>query len=347
MLKKVVGFEAANSFVKVFTRGRQAVYANTITELGQESFSKVLETTERNANTVYTVNGKSYNVGLTHKYRTSSGTDIERYKSEMYLIESLIAISQVVDDGETITVATGIPADHYHAKGTAKQYINAALVGTHTILVNGNELTFTIKEVVVILQPLASYFYALVNELGTADDSMIERIENTETLIIDIGFGTTDLAYCLGYNLHNFDVVTDSMKTVYEKVAQQLKADAAAKNVKLATAKIKLLDLEKQIREKKYFTYANKRYDVMGTYEKALKETASNIIADVRSSTGLDQFTTIIFTGGGSKSMAAYIENELKDPATDNLPENIFFIDSKAAQMANVKGYFVYTNYLR
>lgn len=346
-MRKVVAFEAANSFVKVFTRGRTRVYANTLTTVSSEVFTKIGDNMDRDAETVYTVAGKSYYVGRTLKYRTSSGSDLSRYKTEKYLAESLIAISQVVDDGETIVVATGIPADHYAAKEMAKEYINEALVGTHTIQVNGNDFTFTISEVVIILQPLASYFYALVDELGNSDEGMISRITDTETLIVDVGFGTTDLAVCLGYGLQGYYPLTDSMRTVYEKVARKLKEQAAAKGDKLATAKIQLLDLENQIRTKKHFTYANKRYEITGLYEDALKETANDVLDEIRNIRGLEQYTTVIFTGGGSKSMAKYFDAALKDPKTGDLPENVFFIDGQTAQTANVKGYFVYTNYLR
>lgn len=345
MRKKVVAYESANSFVKVYSAGKTRIYPNTLTPVPGEVFQINAPTDTLGESTIYTVNGKSYYAGQTVDFHSSSSTSLERYRSAQYLTESLIAIAQVTKDGEKVTVVTGIPANHYGDKERATSYIRQNLEGTHNISINGSPISFTVETVVVTLQPLASFFFSIMDEHGHHDETMIERFEDSETLVIDIGWGTTDVAVCRGAGLVDYRTLKSSMKNVYELVARQLKERARLDGRKLATHDIELLDLEKQIRTKRIYRFANEEYRVMDLYESALREIASLILLESNAYRGLDRFTTVIFTGGGTTSLTPALMDNFKEENGD-IPSNIFIMDGPTAQVANVKGYYVYAKYL-
>lgn len=342
MRQKVIAFEAANSFVKVFSEGKKVVYPNTVTEAAKESFNF---SDDRDENTVYTVDGQRFQVGKTLRYMTSSSDNVSRYGSDQYYVESLIAISHFVTDGSTVKVATGIPSVHYDDKELATRLITEALKGEHTIAVNDEEITFTISEVIVTLQPLATFFYASIDEDGTPSPDMIERVKDTETLIIDIGWGTTDIAVCKGLSLDSYFTTDTSMKTAYEMIVERMKEKARNENRKLATARIKLLDVEKYARKNMIYKYANESYNFKDIYHEVMEITANRILTEVNAIRGIDQYTTVLFTGGGTKALQSDLRDLLTDSRTGEVFHNVYGVED--VQTANVKGYYVYAKYLK
>lgn len=343
MRQKVIAFEAANSFVKVFSEGRSVVYPNTVTDASKESFQ--FSEDGRNENTVYTIKGQRYNVGQTLRYSTSSSDSVGRYGSDQYYIESLIAISHFVSDGSSVKVVTGIPSVHYDDKEEATRLIKDSLKGTHTITVNDEEMTFTVSDVLVTLQPLATFFFAAVNENGIESPEMLARFEESETLIIDIGWGTTDIAVCAGFGLNSYFTVDTSMKWAYETIIERMKDKARKEKRKLASARIKPLDVEKHARKhNKVYKHANETYDFKDIYAEVMEITAKKIYTEVNAIRGIDQFTTVLLTGGGAMAMLTDLEKLLQNPRTGEFYDNVYIMDG--LQTANVKGYYVFAKYL-
>lgn len=341
MRQKVIAFEAANSFVKVFSEGRSVVYPNTVTDASKESYQFG---DDRNENTVYTINGQRFNVGQTLRYSTSSSDSVSRYGSEQYYIESIIAISHFITDGSSVKVVTGIPSVHYDDKDEATRLIKDTLKGEHTIEVNGESITFRISEVLVTLQPLATFFYAAVDENGNESTEMLERFEDSETLIIDIGWGTTDIAVCAGFGLNSYFTVDTSMKWAYETIIERMKDKARKEKRKLTSARIKPLDVEKYARKNMIYKHANETYNFKDIYEEVMAITAKKIVTEVNAIRGIDQYTTVLLTGGGAKALLPNLNDLLHDPRTGDLFNNVYVMDG--LQTANVKGYYVFAKYL-
>lgn len=343
MSNKIIAFESANSFVKIYHDGKHVVYPNTISRAGKERFDKIVS--KRDNTTVYTINGENFTAGNTLGYISSSSASIERYASEHYYRESIIAISHFVNDGDTVIVATGIPADHYKNKEKATKLIKDALKGEHTIGINGKEITFTIKDVLVTMQGLATFFYTVIDEWGNVDEEMVERYDGTETLIVDLGWGSSDVAVIRGNSLVDYQTLTTSMKTAYERILEHLQTNAAKEGKKLATARIQLLELERQLRQSDVFKYSNEQYDASNIKRSVFKETTDDIITEINNYRPMEQFTTVIFTGGGTKALLPELEPRLADPKTNKLQENIFIMNE--TQISNVKGYYVFAKYLQ
>lgn len=343
MRKKIIAFESANSFVKVFSDGRSVTYPNTVTKAPKESFTIG---TSRDEETVYTVNGQRVCVGQTHDYRSSSSDSVSRYSSPSYYTEAIIAISHFAKDGDKLTVVTGLPSDHYRDRDTATKAIEETLQGSHAIMVNDEEIEFTITKVIVTLQPLASFFYSAIDEYGEESTEMLERFNDSETMVIDIGWGTTDIAVCRGYGLVEYETIDTSMKTAYANMLDIARDEAKRKgDAKFPTAPIKLLDLEKQVRKNMKYKFANVDYPMKDIHDRVMKQTASDIYTEVNNFNNIGKYTTVLLTGGGTRALLPHLVPLLNDPKTGELYDNVFVVDD--AQLANVKGYYVFAKYLQ
>lgn len=347
---KVVAYESANGFVKVFGEGSKKtfVYANTMTEAAKEEFGKL--TGERSTKTVYEFDGERFNAGQTVDYGSSSSDSISRYGTVEYLRESLIAISHVAKDGDVLTVCTGIPSTHYDNKEEATKLITENLKGDsnglHTFKIDGEEISFTIKNVLVTMQGLASFFYCVMDETGDTDEDMIERFEETETLVLDIGWKSSDVALLRGSGLTRQFDLRDSMQTAYELIAEGIKEKYPNDPIASANLQGQLLDLEKQLRKGDTYKYGNKQYSVSDIKINVFKKIADRIIKEVDGIRTLSKFTTVILTGGGTIALLPELQELLSDK-NGELKENIFIIDRVNAQISNVKGYYIFAKYLQ
>ncbi|MEW4131966.1 ParM/StbA family protein [Bacillus thuringiensis] len=341
---KYIGFESANSFVKVFCNGKSVTYANTASKAPKETFNKVDKKDRNSTDVVYEIGEERLNVGKTKNYVSSGGGSIERYNGTPYLLESLIAIAQFAKNGDNLAVCTGIPSDHYRDKDKATEYITNALKKEHTVIVDGEERTFNIIRVHVTLQPLATFFYTVIDEFGESNAEMIARYEDTETLVIDIGWGTTDLAHLLGSSLMSDPIKIDTaMKAAYEEILERLR-EKAPKGDPIKTGSVKLLDMEKQLRKSDIFKFSNNEYPVGDLKKVVFKKVAENILAEINNYRNLTQFTTVIFTGGGTTALLNIFTEKLADK-DGKFPENVFLMAD--AQDANAKGYYVNAKYLQ
>jgi hypothetical protein len=343
MKTKTIAYESANGFVKVFYNGLSAVYPNTLTQVGRETHAAKQGKEEK---PVYTINNRKVYAGETLNYISSSSDNVNRYGTEEYLIESLIALDQFSEDNDILTVVTGIPSNHYEDKDEAIRLITNNLKKPHTYEVNGVEKTVKIKNVIVTLQPLATFFYTIVDENGNVDEDMIERYENTLTLIIDIGWKTSDVAVIRGNSLERFDTLETSMETTYEDIRAKLKEQAKKEKKKLAGAKnVKLLEIERQLRKGDAFRWANELNEASLIKREVFTNSAKNIVTEANSFMSFDQVSTIIFTGGGTEALEGYLEPHLTNAKTGKHDENIFLLSD--TQLANVKGYYVFGIYLQ
>lgn len=334
MAKRTVAFESANSFVKVFSDGKGLVYPNTVSDVGLENFNQISK------EEVYRYDGMAFTVGKTLNYETSSSQSLSRYGSDEYRRESVAAISKMVNDGDSVTVVTGIPSQHYNAKEDALRLLNLNLKKSHTIEVNGEEKTFTVTKVIVILQPLATFFYSIIDETGQTDDDMLARIEDTSTLIVDIGWGTTDVAVLVGSTLKETRHIDTNMHTVYSHISETIKQ----KHKKLATMEIPLLELERQFRKGTALKWANKQYECRDIIEEVFEKASRRIVSQIGNMFKIEDYATVIFTGGGATALQANLSANLTDKTTGKIEDNIMLMHD--SQMVIVKGYYVFAKYL-
>lgn len=322
---KIVGFETANSYIKVYDQDAENVliYPNTT----RQTRPAIDESVNFSTAPVYTIGGIHYLVGVNKDFATSSSKSAARYKSPGFYAETLIALSQSVEDGEEITASTGLPSNHFTREVIAD--LRELLVKRHTLEVNGKAFSFTIARLDVHLQPLGSFF-ASVYKVNGQPTSRHDELLAGKSLIIDIGFGSTDLADVVEGALDKQEEAGYAMIDAYADFYSRVKD--AYPGTRLATSSISPLQFEIQTRGKDTISYGNDDYSVAEHRSAAFAAAARSIMSNVSAVRNLEEYDLVILTGGGVAALSGHLGSEVKE-------KNVHAL--KNPQEANVRG-FVY-----
>ena len=144
-----VGLDLANGFIKVSVEGQKPlVYENRLTQLNGTEFSVMgLE-----QDTIYEVMGEKYQISPTGI--SSGGRNSDRYLTEQYLVECLIALSRVTTEVD-VSLCVGLPARDYQTTGL-REKIADQLTGCHEVKVNDEAKIINIESVKVTYEPLGT-----------------------------------------------------------------------------------------------------------------------------------------------------------------------------------------------
>lgn len=325
---KVIGFEAANSFVKIKSEKGEDAYLNTLRERYEEGEDVYGDTFgARQKREYFKYNDILYTKADVHDADSSSARDSDRYDSEAFKLESLIAIAQHVDNGDSVKVVTGLPGKDYK-KDDAHADLAANLKGTHTVWVGNDCRTFEIKDVMTILQPLGTFTYLMLNEDGSAKPLGL-KLSKQRVVIIDIGFGTTDIAILEGTTLIDTFSLDVSMFDAYNRILKKHGLDDI----------VDAFEIEKVIRETEkgervIFSHGGVEYDLEDAKNESFKRIADRIVRGVKKRVSLDKYDASIFTGGGVLALYDNLKVELED-----VPNAV---PVREPQMANARGYYIY-----
>ncbi|VXB96319.1 conserved hypothetical protein [Exiguobacterium sp. 8H] len=323
---KTISFETANSYIKVFDAEKDQVliYPNTVREAPIENFTNPIPT--------YEVEGVAYQAGIRRGFSTSSSKGPDRYQTHAFYVETMIALAQVVEDGDTIIAATGLPANHYTK--TIINDLKKRFETTHYVKIDGKEKFFTIETLDVFLQPLGSFFYSIIGDDGMKR-SNYDELMNADVLVIDIGFGSTDLAEISLGQLRDYQETGVAMSDAYRDLFQAIKQRYSGRNIETAT--IHPLQLEIETREKTSFQYGGESYPIAELRERVFQRTATDIIERVSNEKDFSKYDKAIFTGGGVDALKDHLSN-IKAP--NALP-------ILNAQEANVRGFSNFSRFMR
>lgn len=326
MSLKAVGMEVANSFVKVKSYKGEGVYLNTIKEHFEDEeqafFGSLSDGTRKKR---FKYQGRLWSIGETRGGVSSSGRDSDRYATDSYKAQAMIALAQFVESGDELKVVTGLPANHYR-KQNAEHLVEEALRGEHVVTVDGNPVKFNVRQVVPVLQPMGTLYYLMLNDDGTPRPDA-RRLRDAYKAIVDIGFGSTDVAILDGAELVEYFVVNVSMVNAYERILRTVKLQN----------ELTPLEAEQQLREQDALSFGGRTYDVEEIKRNAFKTTASEIIAGVKNRVSLERMDATIFTGGGVKALYSGLRDQL-----ENVPNAV---PVKDPQPANARGFWLYGMY--
>ena len=137
------------------------------------------------------VHGEQYFVGALAARHSSNpvfSLKKDRYDSEqgMVLMETTIAL--LANNNEEIRVITGLPVDY---QKTQRSNLEQRLRETHAVVFNGQLQRTFVREVKVIPQPMGIFFHHYLDESLNPTDP---RWKRQRVGIVDIGYGTTDIA---------------------------------------------------------------------------------------------------------------------------------------------------------
>ncbi|PEF03453.1 hypothetical protein COM97_27320 [Bacillus thuringiensis] len=328
-----IGVEAANSFVKVASVNEELCYLNTLRRV--ESFE------DTTGLTVYTYEDVRYVIGEAQGVSSSARND-DRYSSAGYRTETILAIAQLVKDGGEVVIGTGLPSEDYKNEENHEK-VKRNLIGEHTVKIDDTEKTFNIVRVFTPMQPVGS----VVNRIYDYNLQIREGMEwerNARKLIIDIGFGTTDVCEAKGLRTIRFDGVQVGMMEANRIIKDELTKRGARgiesflhMDTLLRSAKREYVKddfTDKEVLSSVIIETGGKEYEIKDLMEKALEYTARIVMQRVDNlGYVLKDYDVVLFTGGSLLALHKYIKPYLTGVNTKA---------EQGAQTANAKGYAKY-----
>ena len=311
-----VGLDLANGFIKVSVEGQKPlVYENRLTQLNGTEFSVMgLE-----QDTIYEVMGEKYQISPTGI--SSGGRNSDRYLTEQYLVECLIALSRVTTEAD-VSLCVGLPARDYQTTGL-REKIADQLTGCHEVKVNDEAKIINIESVKVTYEPLGTLLTVIYdNNLQVIGDR-----DQYSYLIIDIGFGTTDI---LGTKqgirptkiAHAEVGMMDCLNHYLTLINNRMKSEGD--NSRFDANDVTLM-LKSEVR--KY----GRVYDFSHELERAKNYTAKLVESNIsQAGVNLNDYDRVLYTGGGATALHHYL----------SMPHNARL--NPQAQIGNAVGYLKY-----
>jgi hypothetical protein len=340
----LIGFEAANSFVKAtstITAGEVDTYLNTLTRYPESA--AIDDFTNAIKRGFYKIGDAFYKPGQDLKTKdteTSSSTKGNRYTSpdRKYYRECLVAIYKQLEKekirdvfNENIYVVTGIPVKDVKNYEKDIQELLLANDGKHTV----NNKTFTIKGVKVISQGLSGFYDEAVGFDGEFLADFVNEAEEKEYLYTDIGFGSTDfqwisdLAPREARGMEGFGTVISEINN-WAKKQDTGYADDNLEDFALIKPLIKGNVLNVTVNE------------VTVDKDEFFLSFATKVITRLEQDPfKITMYQKIKFCGGGAIALKSYLIKALNDKGYEKLVSRCEFND-ELAQVKNARGYLKY-----
>ncbi|MFS0841198.1 hypothetical protein [Paenibacillus sp. 1P03SA] len=332
MVNRVIGYEAANSYVKWHTTDAHDIYFNSLYRIPEGEETLMGAPTNDVPVNIFTLDGENFLAGTRRRgYTTSSSRGIERYASAEYRRESLIALAHAVNGNEALSVVTAIPADHYQDREQVEAVITETLRGDTGIIrmeVNGEPMSFGIRKVKTLLQPAATVVGIALDERGNVRKGF-EHLTRNYKIVVDIGWGTTDVAVMEGLTVVRAFTIGRSMVDAYTRIDEKLKRD----NSELRTMSYRELDIESFLRDGDTFSFGGKEYDCTDIKAEAFEWIAGEIMTGVGNGVKLREADAVIYTGGG----VIPLSNDIK-----KFTDGVNALKADDPQGANARGCYNY-----
>lgn len=326
-MKRIIGFENSNSSIKGVSNLKSIYYPNTIRRVRSvNSLNRSL-----GGSKIYEVDGAMYQVGFDNGYGSGS-KDESRYYSEQFKIESAIAFSQMCNHGDRLQVVTGLPANLASREDIVLK-LKETLVGSYRVKCEGQIKQFVVESVMVASQPVGTLWSILFKPDGSL--KVPRDVFTKEFLIIDIGYGTTDIVVLSATKgiddsqTRTFDIaMSDYVNSLYKAIEQQIPES------RLTQAKISPYQLDRLLADSDKLDIQTGVFDV----RKIKEELQLSFTEELKMRLDnfgytLDQYHEVILTGGGSANLHKAIKQVF-----GNNPK-IRLVDDPI--LANVKGFAI------
>lgn len=333
-LTRIIGLDVANSTLKVWTDEINIKYVNTIKEINDAGLVYSFKADYQ----MFVYNKKIYEVGLTSA-TGSGGRVISRYGSEEYTIEALIAVASCLKElgekgqNQVLRIVTGVPSS-LAKNSKITSLIKEKLIGKHEIKAVTFEdvfpINFEIAEVIVVPQPLGTMYDYVYDEEA---DQLNEKLLDQRAIVIDIGWGTTDIAILENARVRStfsFDIGTsDYISAIQEDINSSI---PEANIFSLTPHELDFKLIESTDVETPFGVF-----DLSEFAKDHKKEQARRVYQEVMG-LGLEfnKFYKIILTGGGSLLYEEYLKEYFSDPR---------LLIKENAVMSNCKGFWLLGNY--
>jgi plasmid segregation protein ParM len=329
--QRVVGIDVANSTIKSWTDGDESMsYRNTVKVINDAGLVYSFKTDYQ----MFVFNKEVYEVGDI-AVMGSGGRGKARYNSANFRTEAIIGITKMLgtSNGEKIRVVTGVPSSLSKNMAVIDE-MKRSLVGTYdvksVIWDKVETVAFEIVDVIVVPQPLGTiYSYVYDKASGTLDQKLLTQ----RVLVVDIGWGTTDLALLessqvrgtFGFEIGASDYIAGVQEEANNKMPE-------ANIFALNAHELDLALLQSPIVETPFG-----QFDLGAIAETHKRRQAENIYKSVMG-VGLEynKLNKIIMTGGGSLLYEKYLRELFNDPR---------LIIQENAVLSNAQGFYLLGKY--
>lgn len=160
--------------------------------------------------------------------------DLLKYNKENYLPLLYFSIAKSTESNN-VNLITAIPASQYKKKDEMKKFIQ--INNKKTVVINGKKRVITINDVEILPESYATKsIKSLMNKIN----------KNTDTLVIDVGGGTTDISlFNNQMNLQNANSINMGLINIYQNTREYLNITFDL-NMSLEEAK-RIFDGEQQL----------------------------------------------------------------------------------------------------
>lgn len=308
----IIGLDIGFGYTKVVTEGMYFKFPSVVGSDNKSTFHVVDRNAPRKSEEAVCVDGEKFLVGssaVKHSQRVYSAREkdwIDGIAYKALLKHTFRCLN--IRNGQEITIVTGLPVNHFEK---CKDKLA-------TIIKNAADREV---EVVVLLQPLGSYFdYMLDNDATVRDMEFLK----SRTGIIDIGYFTTD--YITMANLEFVKTLYESyengISTAYKGIAREL--------YHTHNLQREIHEIEEVVKNG-FVMVSGEKKDVTDIINLHLNELNREIEANSRSlwKEGTDN-DNILITGGGAATLSGRLD----------FYQQIRFVNNP--QYANARGYLKY-----
>ena len=225
-------------------------------------------------------------------------------------------------------VVTGLPVDEFAGIQGLKERLRANMEGVFQYKFGREEVMVKIPNVTVIPQSAGAYYDYIMDEEG----NLITEHINPKTVIIDIGFRTTDVVTMVNAKYspsESFTVVT-GVSDIHKEIRKQL-----LKRYRLTKD---LPEIDALVRAKTIYV-GGRLIDIQSMIYEAVRPYAEKIISMLPIYIpNLHEIHQILLTGGGATLMQGFFQKGLREVTTFDMMEDVEF--------NNARGYYKYAKFL-
>ena len=297
---KIVGVDIGYGFVKVTDGSKGFSFPSVIGDgYIAQTYSirreKVLPINDLKVS----INGNLYFVGKAAlKYSNYLYRDLSQSRAVGNELEVLYltALSLFATDPvNNFKIVTGLPVDRMFMADELRKRIE----GDNSLKVFRNndviEQRIIIEDIVIVPQPLGTYWAENLNNLEQVNEDMNGRVG-----VVDIGFKTTDLStiqegeYVAGKSKSLFT----GLSMAYRDISTEL---TALYGIEKETYALDEAVIKKEIR------ISGKRIDISNIIAKAFKKLSLHVLAEINSFWNIADFDVILLCGGGGQSLSSFL----------------------------------------
>ena len=258
--------------------------------------------------------GNRWFIGDVARLQSPSPTSPRARKRDLEVVR-LLTLGAFVNLGVTegeVGLVTGLPVEWFKDKDK----LATGLRGPHIFVANGRPCKVNVTEVVIVPQPLGSFFRALLGRNGALSD--VNGWAKHRVGILDVGMHTSDYALsdALRYVEPRSGSIDKAMARVYELVREGL--------VRKYDRDANLSDVEKAVRSGK-IPHRDREIDVRDLVTRAKEAVGQSVIGKAVTLWGDgDDLSAVLVTGGGGSFFFDRVQSvypharELNDPQVAN-----------------------------